>query len=81
MGWDTALLRVSDQKPVDPQVHDLITRHLMLSIENLQAHAANYIGMCSMAQDSSMMYEFLRDSLPDGARARMAKPKLATSTP
>jgi hypothetical protein len=42
-------------------------------MENVTAHAEAYIGTQSrVAQDSNMMYIFLRDSLSEGARLRMA---------
>jgi hypothetical protein len=70
-GWDTALLTMSNQGAPATDYH-LITSHRMLTIENVRAHAATYIGQQNrLAQDSYLMYEFLRDSLTDAAHARV----------
>jgi hypothetical protein len=72
-GWNLQLLRVDNQAPVNNQVLNLVTSHRMLSIENVRAHAATYIGhQTRLAQDSFMLYEFLRDSLTDSARIRIS---------
>jgi hypothetical protein len=40
---------------------------------NVRAHATAYIGThVRVAQDSNMMYVFLKESLTEGARSRMA---------
>jgi hypothetical protein len=45
----------------------------MLTLENVHVHAATYVGQPThQAQDASWMYEFLRDSLTDVARTRVA---------
>jgi hypothetical protein len=72
-GWNQHLLSVNDGDPTNPQVRNLLVSHRMLSIEAIRAHATAYIGTATrLAQDSRMMYEFLRDSLTDGARASLA---------
>jgi hypothetical protein len=72
-GWNDELIFISDQDPVNPQKRNLLLQHRMLSIANVKAHAASYIGtQTRLAQDASMMYEFLRNSLSEGARARLA---------
>lgn len=72
-GWTENLLSINDQDPVNPQDRNLLQHHRMLTIENVQAHATTYVGtQTRIAQDASMMYEFLRDSLTEGARARLA---------
>lgn len=72
-GWDLQLLQVDNQATVNNQVLNLITSHRMLSIENVRAHAAAYVGQQTrLAQDSFMLYEFLRDSLTDSARIRIS---------
>lgn len=71
--WWNTLLRISNQAPVNPRVLHLITQHRMLSLQNIRAHAATYVGQHTRrAQDASFMYEFLRDSLTEGARTRLA---------
>ena len=42
-GWDNNLLMISDQKQ-PPQDHHLITAHRQLTLENVCAHATQYIG-------------------------------------
>ena len=70
-GWDANLLLISDQKQ-PPQNHHLITAHRCLTLDNVRAHATQYIGQQSRtAQDSFMMFEFLRDSLTSEARAHV----------
>jgi hypothetical protein len=71
-GWNTNLLSISNQ--ANPPIRfNLLQSHRRLTIENVQAHARTYIGtQTRLAQDASMMYEFLRDSLTEGARARLA---------
>jgi hypothetical protein len=72
-GWTDHLLSISNQDPVNLQNRNLVQQHRMLSIENVQNHAAAYIGtQTRLAQDASMMYELLRDSLTEGARGRLA---------
>ena len=71
-GWDTLLLTISNQA-APPVNYHLITSHRMLTIENVRAHALAYVGQQNrLAQDSYLMYEFLRDSLTDAARARVS---------
>jgi hypothetical protein len=72
-GWNAGLLQISNQDPINPQERNLIQQHRMLTMENVRAHAANYIGQPTRrAQDSRWMYEFLRDSLTESARLRIA---------
>jgi hypothetical protein len=72
-GWNNALLSISDQDAVNPQNHNLLHHHHMLSSENICAHASYYVQtQTRLAQDSLMMYEFLRDSLTSRARARLS---------
>ena len=72
-GWNDMLLRVSDRHPVNPTFRNLITNHRLIDIEDVRAHAQTYIGtQARVAQDSNMMYIFIRDSLSKGARSKMA---------
>jgi hypothetical protein len=72
-GWNDALLSISNQDAINPQNHNLLRHHRMLSLENVRAHASTYVQtQTRLAQDSSMMYEFLRDSLTSGACARLS---------
>jgi hypothetical protein len=72
-GWNRDLLNVSNQDPVTPVQLNLIVSHRMLTLANVRAHAITYIGQPTrLAQDSFMMYEFLRDSLTDEARIRIS---------
>jgi hypothetical protein len=72
-GWNANLLQISNQDPIQPQVKNLIQQHRMLTMENVRAHATNYIGQQSrVAQNSRWMYEFLRDSLTESARICIA---------
>jgi hypothetical protein len=73
-GWNQhLLLRVNDGDLTNPQVPNLLVSHRMLSTKGIRAHATAYIGTATrLAQDSRMMYEFLRDSLTDGAHASLA---------
>jgi hypothetical protein len=43
-GWTDHLLSISNQDPVNPQNRNLVQQHRMLTIENVQNHAAAYIG-------------------------------------
>lgn len=71
--WNAALLQVSNQDALNPAHHNLITQHRMVSLMNVRAHAAQYIGQPSrLAQDSSWMYEFLRESLTEDARTKIS---------
>ena len=71
--WNTGLLQISNQDVVNPQNRNLITQHRMLTLENVRAHAATYVGQPTRAaQDARWMYEFLRDSLTESARMRIA---------
>jgi hypothetical protein len=70
-GWDVpnGLLSISNQAPINPQVYNLITHHRMLSLDNVRAHAATYVGQHNRTeQDAYWMYEFIQDSLTDSAR-------------
>lgn len=70
--WTQTLLQISDQG-APPTNRSLIAQHRMLSLENVHAHAATYVGQPTrQAQDASWMYEFLRDSLTEAARTRVA---------
>jgi hypothetical protein len=71
-GWETVLLTISNQ--ATPAVnYNLIASHRMLTIENVRAHAMVYSGQQTrLAQDSFMMFEFLRDLLTDSARSRVS---------
>jgi hypothetical protein len=70
--WTQTLLQISDQG-APPRDLNLITQHRMLSLENVRAHAATHVGQQTRrAQDASWMYEFLRDSLTEAARTRVA---------
>jgi hypothetical protein len=72
-GWNTTLLSISDQNPVAPRQRNLLLHHRLVTMENVRAHAMVYIGAHErVAQDSNMMYLFIRDSLTEGARSRMA---------
>jgi hypothetical protein len=73
-GWNDALLSISDQDAVNPQNHNLLRHHRKLSLENVHAHASNYYVQTQtwLAQDSSMMYKFLHDSLTSRACARLS---------
>jgi hypothetical protein len=72
-GWNQDLLQVSDRHPVTPTIRNLLSFHCLIDIEDVQAHARTYIGTQSrIAQDSSMMYIFIKDSLTKGARTKMA---------
>ena len=72
-GWNQDLLQISDQHPVHPTIRNLLSFHRLIEIEDVQAHARTYIGTQSrLAQDSNMMYHFIKDSLSKGARKRMA---------
>jgi hypothetical protein len=67
------LLLISNQAAVDPQQFNLITHHRLVTIENVRAHAATYVGQQTrLAQDGFMMFEFIRDSLTEGAKVRIA---------
>lgn len=71
--WNEALLSISNQDPVNPIRRNLLSHHRMIPMSDVTAHATGYIGtQTRLAQDASMMYEFLRDSLTEGARARLA---------
>ena len=71
-GWNDALLLINDQNPVTPQERNLLQNHRLLTIANVRAHAAAYTGtQTRIAQDASMMFAFLRDSLTGAARSRM----------
>jgi hypothetical protein len=72
-GWTANLLSISNQDPVNPVSYNLILHHQMLTLDNVCAHAATYVGQQTrLAQDSFMMYEFLRNSLTDSARIRLS---------
>jgi hypothetical protein len=72
-GWNQALLSISNQDPANPIQLNLIVSHRMLSLENVRAHVLTYIRQPTrLAQDSFMMYEFLRDLMTDEARIRIA---------
>jgi hypothetical protein len=72
-GWNHTLLSVSDQHPITPTNRNLLLHHRLITMDNVRAHATVYIGTQQrVAQDSNMMYVFLRDSLTEGARSRMA---------
>lgn len=72
-GWNQELLAISNQHPANPQQRNLLTNHHMLMMENVQVHAAAYIGtQTRQAQNASMMYEFLRDSMTEGVCTRMS---------
>ena len=72
-GWNHTLLRVSDRHPITPTIRNLLVHHRLLDIEDVRAHAQTYIGTpARVAQDSNMMYIFIRDSLSKGARSKMA---------
>lgn len=71
--WNAGLLQVSNQDATNPIQHNLITQHRMLTLANVRAHAAQYVGQQTrMAQDSAWMYEFLRESLTEDARTRVS---------
>jgi hypothetical protein len=68
-----AMLNIGNQDPVNPRFLNLVTQHRMLTLDNIRHHAAAYVGQQTrMAQDASFMYEFLRESLTEGARTRLA---------
>ena len=72
-GWNHTLLRVSNRHPINPTRRNLLMHHRMIDIEDVRAHAETYIGtQARVAQDSNMMYIFIRDSLSKGARLKMA---------
>jgi hypothetical protein len=72
-GWHDSILLIGDQHPTNPNDFNLIQNHRQLTMENVQAHAATYMGDESReAQDASMMFTFLRDSMTPGVRARMS---------
>lgn len=72
-GWTANLLSISNQDPVNPVNYNLILHHRMLTLDNVRAHAATYIGQQTrLAQDSFMMYEFLHNSFTDTARIRLS---------
>ena len=62
------LLIISNQAPVNPQDYNLITHHRVLSLANVHAKAlTNIRQQTRTAQNAYWMYEFLCDSLTDGA--------------
>ena len=74
-GWSEpdGRLFISNQATVNPQDYNLITHHRMITLENVRAHAADYVAEENRrAQDAYWMYEFLRDSLSDAARIRIS---------
>jgi hypothetical protein len=72
-GWNDTLLSVSDQHPITPTNRNLLLHHRLITMANVRAHAMTYIGThARVAQDSNMMYIFLKESLTEGARSRMA---------
>jgi hypothetical protein len=72
-GWNSALLRVSDRLPPTPTIRNLLVYHRLIDIADVRAHAQSYIGTDTrVAQDSHMMYVFIRDSLSKDAKAKMA---------
>jgi hypothetical protein len=71
--WNANLLSISNQDAVNPRNLNLVKQHRMLSLQNVRAQAATYVGLATRtAQDSVWMYEFLRDSLTVAARTRIA---------
>lgn len=71
--WTQTLLNISDQGVPTPRDLNLLSQHRMLSLENVHAHANTYVGQQTrQAQDAAWMYEFLRDSLTEAARSRVA---------
>ena len=71
-GWDTQLLQVNDKNPLNPQNWNLITHHRLVSLGNVRAHAVTYVGTPTrLAQDASMMYEFLCDSVTNEVRSSL----------
>jgi hypothetical protein len=71
-GWNTQLLSISNQDPTNPQNRNLLKQHRRLTIKNVQSHATTYTGtQTRITQDASMMYEFLHDSLTEGAPAHL----------
>jgi hypothetical protein len=73
-GWNHTLLSVSDRHPITPTTRNLLlVHHRLMTIDDVRAHAEAYIGTpARVAQDSNMMYMFIRDSLSEGARLKMA---------
>jgi hypothetical protein len=72
-GWHDTILLIPNQDPTNPNDFNLIQHHRVLTLENVRAHAATYMGNQSRnAQDASMMFTFLRDSMTPGVRARMS---------
>ena len=70
-GWND-ILTISDQAAENPQNRNLITQHRMLTIENVRAAAAAYIGHpVRNAQNSDMLYQFLDKSLSKEMRKTM----------
>ena len=75
-GWNATILRISNQSVVNPQVYHLVTHHRLLTIENVRANAMTYVGQpIRAAQDAAWMYEFIRDSLTENAKVRLAVEK------
>ena len=71
--WNQTLLTISDQKAPNPRDLHLLSQHRMLTLENVHAKANTYVGQQTrQAQDAAWMYEFLRDSLTEAARNRVA---------
>jgi hypothetical protein len=53
-GWNADILQISNQDPIQPQIKNLIQQHRMLStMENVRAHATNYIWQQSRAAQNS----------------------------
>jgi hypothetical protein len=52
-GWNADLLQISNQDPIQAQIKNLIQQHQMLTMENVRAHATNYIGQQSRAAQNT----------------------------